>query len=56
MAVTEIDSFVTKFKYLWHAGFQSSLKIESKHEQAVVTLQAELGFAPPPQQERMIHI
>ena len=48
MAVSEIDSFVTKFKYLWHAGFQSSLEIESKHGQAVVTLQAEVGVPPPP--------
>ena len=44
----EIDSFVTKFKNLWHATFKASLTIESEYGQASVTLKTGLGFAPPP--------
>ena len=48
MASNEIDSFVTKFKHLWHAGYQASLKIKSEHGQAFVILETSLGYAPPP--------
>ena len=29
MAFSEIDSFVEKFKHLWHAGIKASLNVES---------------------------
>jgi hypothetical protein len=48
MASQEIDSFVGKFKYLSHAGFKATLKIEAEHGEALVTLRAELGSIPPP--------
>ena len=43
MAVSEIDSFVCKFKYLWHAGFDATLKVDTNAGKAWVTLQAGLG-------------
>ena len=48
MASQEIDSFVGKFKYLWHAGFKATLNIEAEHGEAFVTLRAGLGSIPPP--------
>ena len=48
MAFTEIDSFVEKFKHLWHAGLRTSLNVEAENGQASVTLKAGLGFIPPP--------
>ena len=48
MALMEIDSFLTKFKNLWHAGYKASFNLESEKRHATVTLKAELGFAPPP--------
>ena len=43
MAVSEIDSFVCKFKYLWHVGFDANLKVDTNAGNAWVTLQAGLG-------------
>ena len=48
MAVSEIDSFVSKFKYLWHAGFDATLKVDTNAGQAWVSLQAGLGHPFPP--------
>ena len=48
MAMSEIDSFVVKFKNLWHSGRNATLTIKSKAGKAEVTLQAELGDAPHP--------
>ena len=48
MAYGEVDSFLLKFKYLWHAGVQASLKIESKDGKANVCLSSEVGSIPPP--------
>ena len=48
MAFTEIDSFVEKFKHLWHAGLKTTLNVEAENGQASVTLKAEIGFIPPP--------
>ena len=48
MAFIELDSFVEKFKNLWHAGIKASLNIEADHGQASVTLKAGLGQIPPP--------
>ena len=48
MAVSEIESFVSKFKYLWHAGFDATLKVDTNAGQAWVSLQAGLGHPFPP--------
>ena len=47
MSYIEIDSFVAKFKSLWHAGLKASLTVEAEHGQAFVTLRAGLGSLPP---------
>ena len=52
MAHYEIDSFISKFRYLWSAGFKASLTLESSHGEATVTLKAGLGFPLPPPQSR----
>ena len=44
----EVDSFVSKFKHLWHAGVKASLTIEAVNGQASVILSAGLGPIPPP--------
>ena len=43
--MTEIDSFIGKFKHLWYSG---SLLINSEAGKAKVTLSVELGDAPHP--------
>ena len=43
MANSEIDSFVTKFKYLCHAGFRASLTLEAVNGEASAVLQSCLG-------------
>ena len=48
MATTEVDSFVTKLKHLWHSGYKACLKIEVCEGKASVTLAAEVGYALPP--------
>ena len=48
MALMEIDSFLTKFKNLWHAGYKASFNLKSENGKAIVTLTADLGYAPPP--------
>ena len=48
MAHIEVDSFVTKFKYLWHSGFKTSLIIEAENGEALVTLKSNLGVIHPP--------
>ena len=48
MAFSEIDSFLTKFKYLWHAGLKASLNVESENGEASITLKVGLGCIPPP--------
>ena len=48
MAHCEVDSFVSKFKHLWHAGVKASLRIEAVNGQASVILSAGLGPIPPP--------
>ena len=47
MAHFEFDSFVTKFRQLWHAGFDATLKFDTNAGQAWVSLQAGLGHHPP---------
>ena len=48
MAYIEIDSFVQKFKNLWHAGLKATLNVETENGEAFVTLKAGLGYSPPP--------
>ena len=52
MAYNEIDSFLSKFRYLWGAGFKASLTLEANHGEASVTLKAGLGCPFPPPQFR----
>ena len=46
MAHSEIDSFVTKFKQLLHAGLKANLSVEASGGEATVTLKACLGQLP----------
>ena len=55
MAEVELNSFITKFKYLCHAGFDASLNLSCAHGKATVTLQAEIGFMGPPFLKYLIH-
>ena len=43
-----MDSFVIKFKHLWNAGHDATLKVETHAGEAFVTLQVGLGRPPPP--------
>ena len=59
MSLSELDSFVCKFKFLWHAGYDATLKVETKAGKACVTLQAGLGSSPfpfPPPQHIPHHV
>ena len=52
MSQSELDSFV--YKFLWHAGYNATLKVETNAGIASITLHAGLGsptfpFPPPPQ-------
>ena len=49
MAHFQVDSFVTKFKHLCHAGFKATLTITSSDGEASVVLTAGLGPIPPTQ-------
>ena len=44
----EVDSFVTKLKFLTSAGCKASVNITSDGGQVRVTLSADLGFCVPP--------
>ena len=46
--MSEIDSFIGKFKHLWYSGRSASLLINSEAGKAKVTLSVELGDAPHP--------
>ena len=48
MADAEIDSFLTKFKYLCSEGINASLNITSSNGKAIVTLHAEIGAIGAP--------
>ena len=49
MAVSELDSFLLKFKHLLHAGLKASLNVEAENGEAFITLKVGLGQVPPPQ-------
>ena len=44
----ELESFVSKFRYLCSAGYKCSLSFSSEKGQTLVCFNAELGFIPPP--------
>ena len=48
MAAEEIDTFIRKFKYLWSAGLDARLNIETTAGQAWVSLHLRLGHPPAP--------
>lgn len=44
--MSEVDSFIGKFKYLWHSGRSASLTINSEAGKVRVTLSVEVDEAP----------
>ena len=46
VSVSELNSFITKFKSLCSAGFNASLQINSKDGCATVSLSVEVGYLP----------
>ena len=48
MVHSEVDSFVTKFKHLCHAGFRATLTIEAVNWEASVVLKSFLGALHAP--------
>ena len=48
MFYAELDSFVHKFKHLWHSGVNAHLDVHTHAGQAWVSLHAHLGQAPSP--------
>ena len=46
MAYTETDSFLLKFKNLWHSGVKATLTFQCENGEASVTLKAGLGSLP----------
>ena len=46
MKMSEVDSFIGKFKYLWHSGRSASLTINSEAGKVRVTLSVEVDEAP----------
>ena len=48
MHVTELDTFVDKFKQLWISGLDAHLDVESHAGQAWVGLRLHLGYVPGP--------
>ena len=48
MSAAELDSFIFKFKYLWRAGYDAYLDINSHAGQAWLGLHVRLGHAHGP--------
>ena len=48
MNSSELDSFVQKFKQLWHSGVDAHLDLHTHAGQAWVHLHVRLGQAPGP--------
>lgn len=46
MAYTDTDSFLLKFKNLWHSGVKATLTFQCENGEASVTLKAGLGSLP----------
>ena len=56
MQVTELDSFIDKFKSLWNAGLEAHLDIDTQAGQAWVGLRLSLGHPPGPHHQLPPHI
>ena len=52
MALIELDSFVTKLKYLCSVGLRATLTVEADNGEASVVLKASLGVIQPPDNTR----
>ena len=48
MPYSELDSFILKFKHLWHSGVNCHLDVHSHAGQAWANLNVQLGHAPGP--------
>ena len=46
MHVSEVDTFIEKFKHLWQSGLDAHLDLETHAGQAWVGLRLRLGHAP----------
>ena len=46
--VTELDSFILKFRQLWKSGHDARLEVETKSGKACVALHLQLGDEPGP--------
>ena len=55
MAASELDSFIFKFKQLWHLGLDAHLNIDTHAGQAWVGLRVGLGHAPGPLLHHQLH-
>ena len=53
MYYAELDSFVHKFKHLWHSGENAHLDVHTHAGQAWVSLHAHLGQAPNPSHQQV---
>ena len=53
MYYAELDSFVHKFKHLWHSGVNAHLDVHTHAGQAWVSLHAHLGQAPNPSHQQV---
>ena len=48
MYCSELDSFILKFKHLWHSGVNAHLDVRTHAGNAWVSLHVQLGHAPGP--------
>ena len=48
MNCSELDSFIQKFKHLWHSGLNAHLDVRTHAGEAGVSLHVQLGHAPGP--------
>ena len=55
MGNIEVESFVTKFRHLCHAGFNATLTFEAANGKASVFLKSELGVVKPPFPDHLRH-
>ena len=55
MTASELDSFIFKFKQLWHLGLDAHLNIDTHAGQAWVGLRVGLGHAPGPLLHHQLH-
>ena len=56
MNVTELNTFVFKFKHLWKSGLDAHLDLECHAGQAWVGIRVRLGHEPEPHHHHHPHI